>query len=44
MIRPPTVDIGPITKEEREKYISIFQSCQLSDGLLYGKGERGRNI
>ncbi|KAI9357740.1 hypothetical protein BD770DRAFT_443465 [Pilaira anomala] len=42
MIRPPIVDIAPITKEEREKYISIFQSCQLSDGLLYG--EEARNI
>ncbi|KAG2237216.1 hypothetical protein INT48_006620 [Thamnidium elegans] len=43
VIRAPTLDtIAPITAEEREKYINVFQSCHLSDGILYG--EEARNI
>jgi hypothetical protein len=32
--------IEPITAIEREKYIFIFESCHLVDGLLHGDGAR----
>ncbi|CAO3625468.1 unnamed protein product [Mucor hiemalis] len=33
-------DIEPIAAAERGKYIEIFQSCNLVDGLLYGQEAR----